>query len=125
MVALALGLLFAPLASAATSGVPFSQAGLASGVLNTSRQVGGSLGLAALATVAIDRTKSVHNVSRATALTDGYARAYFVAMFVAVAALACSFIVPASRRVTRPRESDNPINEESSAPSGTARGIAC
>lgn len=99
MVALALGLLFAPLASAATAGVPFSEAGLASGVLNTSRQVGGSLGLAALATIATDRSHSVaHHASTATALTDGYARAFFVAMFVAIAAFACSLIVPTIRR---------------------------
>jgi hypothetical protein len=42
LISLALGLLFTPLAAAATAGVAASEAGLASGVLNTARQIGGA-----------------------------------------------------------------------------------
>ncbi|HET6963922.1 MAG TPA: MFS transporter [Acidimicrobiales bacterium] len=100
LVSLALGLLFTPLASAATAGVHYSEAGLASGVLNTARQMGGSLGLAVLATIAIDRTHSAlhHSAAAPVALTDGYSRAFLVAAFISVGALAASFLVPAIRR---------------------------
>ncbi|HUY86971.1 MAG TPA: MFS transporter [Acidimicrobiales bacterium] len=56
LAALGIGLSFTPIAVAATSGVPMHEAGLASGLVNASRQVGGAIGLAVLATVASDAT---------------------------------------------------------------------
>jgi hypothetical protein len=83
---------------AASASVPASQAGLASGVLNTSRQVGGSLGLAILATVATDRTAAALGLGRLAALSSGYARAFELAAAACVLAFATSFAVPAVRR---------------------------
>ncbi|WP_240489761.1 MFS transporter [Actinomadura atramentaria] len=81
------GLVLAPVVAAATTGVAPREAGMASGVLNSSRQLGGCVGLAALATLAAHRTGTATDP---TALNDGYALGLAVtaALFLLAAAVA-------------------------------------
>ncbi|MBV9293549.1 MAG: MFS transporter [Frankiales bacterium] len=100
LITMGAGLSFTPVAAAATSGVAPQLAGLASGVLNTSRQVGGSIGLAALATLATARTNDVLGGRRlvgavgSAARTSGYDRAFLVAAAVVVVALLGTALLP-------------------------------
>ncbi|MFX5718575.1 hypothetical protein ABTE23_21355, partial [Acinetobacter baumannii] len=76
-----LGLSFVPVTIAAVTGTEPHEAGLASGLINTSQQVGGALGLAILATVANSHTQALfHSGVRnpAEALTSGFDRAFAV-----------------------------------------------
>jgi EmrB/QacA subfamily drug resistance transporter len=96
LITLGLGLCFTPLAYAATAGVPPQEAGLASGLVNTSRQIGGAVGLAALATIATTRTHDVAGaVNQLVALTDGYTLAFRISAVIALAAVAAALLVPA------------------------------
>ena len=56
LTSIGMGLVFVPITLIATSGVPTDDAGLASGLFNTSQQIGGALGLALLSTLATNRT---------------------------------------------------------------------
>jgi hypothetical protein len=99
MITLGLGLSFTPLAYAATAGVAPREAGLASGLVNTSRQIGGAVGLAALATVATTRTHDVLNaVGVLSAMTSGYTLAFRIASVIAIGAAAAALLVPARAR---------------------------
>jgi EmrB/QacA subfamily drug resistance transporter len=85
-----IGFAFVPVTIAAMAGVEPREAGLASGIVNTARQVGGSLGLAILSTIAIDRAASLAGqTSVHAALTSGFHRAFVIgAGFAAIGALA-------------------------------------
>jgi EmrB/QacA subfamily drug resistance transporter len=95
--AVGLGLAFVPVTIAAVTGIEAREAGLASGLINTSQQVGGALGLAILATIANSRTESVFHsgVHQASvALTKGFDRAFLVgAGFALVGALVAAVLI--------------------------------
>jgi EmrB/QacA subfamily drug resistance transporter len=97
LAAVGLGLAFVPVTIAAVSGIQPSEAGLASGLINTSQQVGGALGLAILATIANSRTLGLLHaggVDRAVALTKGFDRAFLVgAGFAIVGAILAAVLI--------------------------------
>ncbi|MDQ6526243.1 MFS transporter [Nocardioides sp. LHD-245] len=83
--------------SLGTTGVDPSEAGLASGILNAARQIGGSIGLAALVAVAGSVTRH-HDGPPLAALNAGYARGFLVAgCLVAVATVVCLVAAPRDR----------------------------
>jgi EmrB/QacA subfamily drug resistance transporter len=90
LLGLGAGMAFNPVLLAAMSDVEPSEAGLASGVVNTSFMMGGALGLAVLASLAASRTKTLlaSGESQVAALTGGYHLAFLVgSIFAASAAL--------------------------------------
>jgi EmrB/QacA subfamily drug resistance transporter len=99
-----IGFSFVPVTIAANIGVHGSEAGLASGLVNTFRQVGGSLGLALLATIATQRTADVAgHASTGEALTDGFQRAFLVgAGFAVVGAVLSLTLLARATRVPQP-----------------------
>ncbi|HEX3451660.1 MAG TPA: hypothetical protein VHS26_00045, partial [Solirubrobacteraceae bacterium] len=107
MVALGAGLgtSFVPITIAATSGVDAGDSGLASGLLNSTQEVGGSLGLAILSSVSTSRAASaLHGGSSLPlALTHGFKGAFVVAAALCAVALAVA-VVLLPGRVREPRD---------------------
>jgi predicted MFS family arabinose efflux permease len=90
-----IGVCFPALMTIAMSGATQSDAGLASGLVNTSAQVGGALGLAVLATLSASRSDQLIEQGRSTAvaLTSGYHLAFWIAAALVVAAIAVALVV--------------------------------
>jgi EmrB/QacA subfamily drug resistance transporter len=99
LAAIGLGLSLVPATIVAVQGVPASESGLASGLLNTSRLMGGALGLAALSTLAAAHTRGALAAGEgsAQALTGGFDRA-----FLAGAAICLLGALAAAALIRRP-----------------------
>jgi MFS family permease len=82
---LGIGFSFVPISVAALAGVRAAEAGLASGLFNTSQQIGGALGIAALSTVATSRSDDAVAAGTAlpVALVDGFTAAFTAGAIVA------------------------------------------
>jgi EmrB/QacA subfamily drug resistance transporter len=127
IISLGMGTSFVPLTLTAVSGVRPDQTGLASAILSTGQQVGGALGLAILATVAIAATKSriramaaaAHgHVSKMTAhiaTTHGYTIAFTVGTLLAVAGLIISITVIRVPRAAAPAGPDGAAGDLAAA----------
>ncbi|MEI7031040.1 DHA2 family efflux MFS transporter permease subunit [Streptomyces pratensis] len=90
------GLMMTLLAVSATAGVELSQAGLAAGLVNTSRTIGGAIGLSLLASVSTSR--AAHAGEGAAALASGYGRAFLVAGLIILASTFMVALLPRQRR---------------------------
>lgn len=99
LITFGLGLCMTPVVASSVAGVRPQESGLASGLINTSRQVGGSIGLAALATIASDYTQTAaagESIRQAT--HEGYQRGFLCgSIFLLLAALVALRLPNATR----------------------------
>ncbi|WP_425527898.1 MFS transporter [Yinghuangia seranimata] len=108
------GMCLGPLVSVATAGVAPHEAGTASGLLNSSRQIGASLGLAALGTAAHDRTGDAVTPG---ALNDGYALGLTVcAVLLLAAALIARAVLPRTGTTAPDAQAGQPEAEPEEEP---------
>jgi EmrB/QacA subfamily drug resistance transporter len=97
------GLAFMPLLTIAMAHVPAADAGMASGIVNTSLQLSAAMGVAVLGTVATDRTRtlSAHGQGQAVALLGGYHLAFTVGAVCVAVAVAAALLLLREPRVTQ------------------------
>jgi hypothetical protein len=96
-----LGMSFVPITISATNGVAAGDSGLASGLINATQQVGGSLGLAILSSVSTSRTTSAlqGGATLPSALTHGFKGAFIVAAGLCALGLVVALaLLPPRRR---------------------------
>ena len=104
---------FIPVTIAALAGVTHEKAGLASGLINTSQQVGGAIGTAVLSTVAFTHAKTLlqQGDSPAVATTGGFVWGFWVAAGIWTAGLLASIIFVRREEVAQPAAAELPVSQ--------------
>jgi EmrB/QacA subfamily drug resistance transporter len=110
VIGVGLGFSFVPVSIAALAGVASHEAGLASGLINTSQQIGGALGVAVFSTVSTTRTHHLTNggESISSALTSGFSLAFWVAVAFGVAGLVATLTMIHREELVAPAEATSP-----------------
>jgi EmrB/QacA subfamily drug resistance transporter len=113
LIAVGLGFSFVPISIAALAGVQANEAGLASGLFNTSQQIGGALGIAALSAVATSTTTDEVATGTALpqALTDGFEAAFIWGGIVAAVGILVALVLVRRSDLEAP-----PVEEEAPQP---------
>jgi EmrB/QacA subfamily drug resistance transporter len=90
---------FVPITIAALAGTKPQEAGLASGLINTSQQIGGAVGIALLSTIAVSTTDDAvaDGTALPTALTDGFVNAFWAGAAIAFLGVLVSVFVVRGR----------------------------
>jgi MFS family permease len=106
LIAVGIGFSFVPISIAALAGVQAAEAGLASGLINTSQQIGGALGIAALSTIATSRTDSkvAAGVALPTALVNGFTAAFLVGVGIAAVGIVAALTLIRRDELQQPVE---------------------
>lgn len=96
-----IGITVMPIIAAATSGVRSNESGLASGLINTSQQMGGALGLSVLSGVAASVTTLLQHYGSLQASVYGYDRAFFVSVGFMIFATILAIVVIKQKRLSK------------------------
>ncbi len=101
---------FVPITIAALAGTKPQEAGLASGLINTSQQIGGAVGIALLSTIAVSTTEDAvaEGTAVPVALTDGFVNAFWAGAAIAFAGVLVSIFMVRGRDL---RTQDEPVLE--------------
>jgi EmrB/QacA subfamily drug resistance transporter len=111
LVAVGIGFAFVPISIAALAGVQAAEAGLASGLINTSQQIGGALGIAALSTIATTRTENAigDGASQSAALVTGFQGAFIAGVIVSAIGIVAALVLIRRDELEQPVEELEPV----------------
>jgi MFS family permease len=113
LIGFGLGFSFVPISIAALAGIQPAEAGLASGLINTSQQIGGALGIAALSTIASSRTDDALASGTAvpSALVDGFTAAFVAGAIIAALGILASLTLIRRHELEQPVPAVEPVAE--------------